>query len=203
MSGGEGEGIERRAGFDFGRTVARPVAQYRALRDADCAGRLLLDRRADLRDDRQSREHPAAGVGDGDHRRRPHFRDPHRRDRSQRRRDRQRHRDRADLLHDAARLRQHRQPAAAGPARDHPGDRRLFRARPGHRFRRHQDRHPVVHHDAGDDADRGGHIGGAGARADRLFRAAADPDAWLEVVFRRAVDHHRRGAAVCSSRISC
>ena len=31
-----------------------------------------------------------------------------------------------------------------------------------------RDRHPLLHHDAGDDADRGRRLGAAGARADRL-----------------------------------
>ena len=34
------------------------------------------------------------------------------------------------------------------------------------------DRHPLLHHDAGDDADRRRHLGAAGARADRLQGAA-------------------------------
>ena len=41
-------------------------------------------------------------------------------------------------------------------------------ARAGHRVRRDQDRHPLLHHDARDDADRRRHFGGAGARPDRL-----------------------------------
>ena len=72
----------------------------------------------------------------------------------------------------AARLREHRQPADARRDRDRAGARGLLRARPDHRLRRHPHRHPVLHHDAGDDADRRRRLGGAGARADRLYRSA-------------------------------
>ena len=37
-----------------------------------------------------------------------------------------------------------------------------------HRLRHHQDRHSVLHHDAGHDADRQWRVGAAGARPDRL-----------------------------------
>ena len=40
-----------------------------------------------------------------------------------------------------------------------------------------RDRHPELHHDAGDAADRRGHLRAAGARPDRLCGAAADRDA--------------------------
>ena len=43
------------------------------------------------------------------------------------------------------------------------------RAWPAHRLRRDPHRHPVLHHDARDDADRRRHIGGSGARPDRLY----------------------------------
>ena len=51
----------------------------------------------------------------------------------------------------------------------------LDRLRAGlrHRRRRHADRHPVLHHDAGHAADRGRHLRHAGARPDRLRRAGA------------------------------
>ena len=183
--------------------AARSTAQYRAFRHPADPRRLLHDRRAVLRHARQSREHSAAGVDHGDHRGRPHLRHPHRRDRPQRRRDRQRDRDRVDLFHDAARLRQYRQYSPARLAGDPPGARGLLRARPRHRLRRDQDRHPFVHHDAGDDADRRRRLGGSGARADRLFRAAAGAHARLEIDRGRSLDHHRRRAAAAGRRISC
>ena len=139
----------------------------------------------------------------GDHRRRADLRHPDRRDRPQRRRHRQRHGDRADVLHAAAGLREHRQHPAARLARDHPGARRLLRARAGHRVRRHQDRHPLLHHDAGDDADRRRHFGGAGARADRLSGAVARADARLEIARPAFPGSSSSRRCCCSSRISC
>ena len=153
----------------------------------------LQHREPVLRLARQSGKHPPAGLGHRDHRRRPDLRHPDRRDRSQRRRGRQCDGDRADVLHRPAGLRQHRQPADARRDRHRACARGLLRARPHHRLRRHPDRHPVLHHDAGDDADRRRRLGGAGARADRLYRAEPDPDARLEVDRRRALDHHRGG----------
>ena len=44
-------------------------------------------------------------------------------------------------------------------------------AGPGQRLRHDGDRHSVLHHDAGHDADRRRHLGPAGARPDRLCRA--------------------------------
>ncbi len=69
----------------------------------------------------------------------------------------------------------------------------VFRAWPAHRLRRDPHRHSVLHHDAGDDADRRWHLRGSGARPDRLHRSAAHSDARIQVDFRRALDHHRRG----------
>ena len=118
----------------FGQLAARPDAQHRAGRHADRAGRLLL-------------RWPAASFATldnviniltqvsitGDHRRRPDLRHPDRRDRPVGRRHRQCHRHHGRLFHAAGRLREHRQPAAAGLARHHPGAARLLRARPGQR----------------------------------------------------------------------
>ena len=50
---------------------------------------------------------------------------------------------------------------------------RVLRARPSHRVRRDPYRHPFVHHDSGDDADRRGRFGGSGARPDRLHGSAS------------------------------
>ena len=190
-------------GFRLGRFPARSAAQHRALYYPDRAGRLLQSREPDLRLARQPGEHPSAGVGHGDHGGWPDVRHPDRRNRSQRRRDRQRNRDRADFLHAAARLRQHRQPADARRDRDRAGARRLLRARPDHRVRRHPHRHPLVHHDAGDDADRRRRLGGAGARADRLYRSAAHSDARVEDRFSASPGSSSSRRSSCSSPIWC
>ena len=55
----------------------------------------------------------------------------------------------------------------------------VFRAGRGERVRADADRHPELHHDAGDAADRGRHLRAAGARADRLRGAAADRRRWV------------------------
>ena len=151
-----------------GRFPARSIAQHRALHHPDRARRLLQHREPELRHARQSGEYPPAGVDHGDHGRRPHLRHPDRRDRPLRRRDRQRDRDRAHLLHAAARLREHRQSADARRDRHHSRAAGVRRAWPPHRLRRDPHRHPVLHHDARHDADRRWRIGGSGARPDRL-----------------------------------
>ena len=56
------------------------------------------------------------------------------------------------------------------------------------------DRHPLLHHDAGDDADRGRHLGAAGARADRLQGAAPRHHARIDVDRRHSLDRDRRRA---------
>ena len=105
---------------------------------------------------------------------------------------RQRHRHRGGVLHAAGREREHRQPAAARRA-----SRSSWRSQPasllgrGDRLRRDQDRHPVLHHDAGHDADRRRHLRPAGARPDRLFRARPHHHARLGLDLRRAVARHR------------
>ena len=192
-----GVDVEPRPPLSLRGFPARSIAQYRALHHAAVPRRLLQHREPVLRLARQSGKHSAAGLGHRDHRRRPDLRHPDRRDRSQRRRGRQRDRDRADVLHAAAGLREHRQPADAGGDRHRPGARRLLRAWPHHRLRRHPHRHPVVHHDPGDDADRRRRLGGAGARADRLFRA--------EPRFRRSAPNRSAASPGSSSsrRSSC
>ena len=125
----------------------------------------------------QSRQHPDADFGHRHHRRRPHLRDPVRRNRSLDRRHRQRHRHCGRLFHAAGLLRQHRQRPDARMGRDPAGAGAMRPARPRQRVRADGDRHPLLHHDAGDDADRGRRLGAAGARADRLQGAPAGDDA--------------------------
>ena len=48
-------------------------------------------------------------------------------------------------------------------------------------FGHHGDRHSLLHHDAGDDADRRRHLGAAGARPDRLRRARRSSRRWGRV----------------------
>ena len=55
-----------------------------------------------------------------------------------------------------------------GCGRDPAGAVALRAARPRQCAGAHGDRHPLLHHDAGHDADRRRHLGAAGARPDRL-----------------------------------
>ena len=55
-----------------------------------------------------------------------------------------------------------------------------------------RDRHPLLHHDAGHDADRRRHLGAAGARPDRLCGARPHRHARIAVDRRRSLDRDRR-----------
>ena len=79
----------------------------------------------------------------------------------------------------------------AGLGGDPAGAGALCAARPRQRVRAHHHRHPLLHHDACDDADRCRHIGAAGARADRLQGARPRHNARIGVDRRCALDRDR------------
>ena len=164
---------------------------------------VLQHREPDFRLARQSGEYPPAGVHHGDHGRRPDLRYPHGGDRSLRRRDRQRHRDRAHVLHAAAGLREHRQSADARRDRHHFRASGVRRAWPSHRLRRDPHRHSVLHHDARHDADRRRHIGGSGPWPDRLYGPASHSDARVQDDLRLCRGSSSLRRPCCSSPISC
>ncbi len=138
------------------------------------------------------------------------------------------HRDRADLRHPLRRDRpvgrRHRQcrPASWSPSsrcrnatstsptcRCRAGWRSSWRslacvrARLRQRLRRHAHRHPVLHHDAGHAADRRRHLRHAGARPDRLCRAATRSRRWAAARSGRCPGSSSSPRCSCSSAISC
>ncbi|CAA9282771.1 MAG: Ribose ABC transport system, permease protein RbsC, partial [uncultured Craurococcus sp.] len=168
--------------------------QHRALRHAAGAGGAVQHRQPLLRHARQRGEHRAAGLGDGDHRGGADLRHPLRGDRPQRGERRQCGRHHGGLLHAAGPEREYRQHPAAGRSGHPAGAAGQPRARRGDGLRGDGDRHPQLHHDAGDAADRRGHLRHAGARADRLQRAGADRDAGLRLDRAGALDRGGGGA---------
>ena len=192
-----------RGGGRVGQLAGRAADQHRALDHADLPRRRVLRAEPVLRHGRQSRQRAAPGLDHRDHRHRPHLRHPHRRDRPVGGGGRQRRRHRGGLLHAAGILRQHRQPAAAGLRRGHPGAARLRGPGGGHRLRRHHDRHPVLHHDPGHAADRRRHLRHAGARPDRLRRAAGRSRRWARARSGRSRGSSWSRPCSCSSATSC